>query len=69
MFAELVLQRCVGGTVKLPYSERNMMYALKRQALKGPYAPEKMPELGWFDWVGHDIRCALHLPVNILIAN
>jgi hypothetical protein len=32
------------------------MYALKRQALKGPFSVEKMPELGWFDWVGHDIR-------------
>lgn len=47
---------CKEGAVKLPYGDRNQMFALKRQALKGPFTSDKMPALGWFDWVGHDIK-------------
>eukprot|EP01134_Creolimax_fragrantissima_P008590 CFRG8590T1 len=44
------------GQVKLTYENRSRLFALKRQALKGQYDDAKMGELGWFDWVGHDIK-------------
>eukprot|EP00123_Amoebidium_parasiticum_P014099 comp22328_c0_seq1/m.33190 comp22328_c0_seq1/g.33190 ORF comp22328_c0_seq1/g.33190 comp22328_c0_seq1/m.33190 type:complete len:527 (-) comp22328_c0_seq1:493-2073(-) len=44
------------GRLQLPYEARNALHALKRQVVKGPYTPDKMPDLGWFDWVGHHIR-------------
>ncbi|KNC86562.1 hypothetical protein SARC_01285 [Sphaeroforma arctica JP610] len=52
----ICLEFISSGEAKLCYDDRAALYALKRQAIRGPYTPEKMGELGWFDWVGHDIK-------------
>eukprot|EP00124_Ichthyophonus_hoferi_P005482 Ihof_evm2s806 gene=Ihof_evmTU2s806 len=44
------------GPLQLSYGHKCRLNALKRQILKGPYTPEKMPDIGWFDWIGYDIR-------------
>ena len=58
MVFRLALQYLNAGTVRLPSADRTRLFALKRQAIKGPFSPEKMPDLGYFDFMGHAIKRA-----------
>ncbi|XP_004363834.2 hypothetical protein CAOG_02995 [Capsaspora owczarzaki ATCC 30864] len=51
--------------VALPYAEKNALFAYRKQVQHGTYAPEKMPDVGFFDFVGKDQRNAWQALGNI----
>eukprot|EP01136_Pigoraptor_vietnamica_P024227 Opistho-1_new@77071 len=42
----------------LHYEDKLELFAFRKQAISGPYAADKMPELGFFDFIGKDRKQA-----------
>jgi acyl-CoA-binding protein len=50
-----------GTKDSIEYAVNSVLMALHKQITRGPFIEENEPELGWFDFVGHDRRDAWEL--------
>jgi len=50
--------RTAGTQELIEYNTNSQLMALNKQITRGPFIEENEPDLGWFDFVGHDRRAA-----------
>jgi hypothetical protein len=56
-----------GTKEAIDYAVNSVLMALHKQTTRGPFIEENEPELGWFDFVGHDRREAWELLVRVCV--